>query len=160
MRSMYGPGQLLSASKKPRLLSLIEQSKNLSVDEIKRLNEKSWIIQGLLEIKELGTEKLTKAELIANKMQTKHAQSWETFSNAIYQYNGEPRWIKTGRSELLVETGWYWAYLYADKIYVSSNIVNLHPNLINEMKLQSQYIKMGSISSLKELERDRVFKLI
>ena len=117
---MYGPGRLLLASKKPKIQKLIQDIDSMSLDDIKKLNEKPDVIKGLIEIKELGKEKGTNAELIAKAMQKNHRSVIEQPSK-IYQYNGESFWVKTKSSELQIETSWHWLELSENEIYVSSN---------------------------------------
>lgn len=70
MRSTYGPERLLLASKKPRIIELIESIKSMSIDEIKLLPEKPDIIKGLINIK-TGADRANaaqRAEAIADAM--------------------------------------------------------------------------------------------
>ena len=157
---MYGPSQLLLVSKKQHIKDLVSKSESLSIEEIKNLNEKPWIIQGLIEIKEFGKNKGTGAELIANKMQKFQWKTNNIISGMIYSYHGEAKWFKTGKSELLFETGWNWIKLACDKIYTSSNIILLNEKTVDEITSSSHYIKFGDIDSLKDIERDRVSKLL
>jgi hypothetical protein len=157
---MYGPGQLLLASKKPKIIKLIKSIETLTIDEIKRLPEKPDVIRGLIEIKEFGNYgKGTLAELIADKMQTVHEpvnESWKP----IWQYQGDYYWLKAGKSELQISPMWYWQELDQQCIRISSNKIHISDTTLAYLKTNSVYVKTGSVSELINLEKDRVSKLI
>lgn len=159
MRSIYGPGRLLLASKKPQIKKLIKDIKNLTVDQIKQLKEKPDVIKGLIEIKELGTDKGTNAELIATAMQKNHNTTIE-IPCTIYQYNGEPFWVKTSSSELRIENTWHWMELAENKINISSNTIRLSTADFTRLKTSSNFIKIGLLKDLRLLEKDRISKLL
>lgn len=159
MRSIYGPGRLLLASKKPRIQQLIKDADNLSVDQIKQLKEKPDVIRGLIEIKELGKGKGTNAELIATLMQKSHISDVEPHG-AIYQFHGEPFWIKTKLSELQIATNWYWLEMSINEINISSNTIKISKYDLTKLKTSSSLVKTGTLEDLKQLEKDRVSKLL
>lgn len=70
MRSMYGPERMLLASKKPRIIDLIERSKNMTEEQIMALDEKPDVIRGLIGIKKKisNDHALARAEKIADEM--------------------------------------------------------------------------------------------
>lgn len=155
---MYGPGALLAASKKPRIRELIKSIENLTLDEIKKLPEKPDVIKGLLHIKELGTAKLTVAEQLAYKMQELHVNNIPESPSVIYKYIGEPRWIKTGKSELLLETNWHWKCMSKNEIYFSVNNICVSESVICELIISSSPITVGTIIDLKSLDKTRIEK--
>lgn len=160
MRSCYGPGRLLLASKKPKIQKLIKDLETMSIDQIKQLNEKPDIIKGLIEIKTFGSKKATISELIADKMQGNALPTSINKLSPIYQYTGNPRWLKTRSSEILLEPHWHWHLLSTNQLYVSSNFINLDDVIVDELKADSVYIKLGSIDDLMSLEKDRIYKLL
>ena len=159
MRSIYGPGRLLLASKKPKIQQLIKQIDLLSIEEIQQLPEKPDVIKGLIEIKELGTEKGTNAELIASLMQRSHKDNIETDSN-IYQYHGDTFWIKIRSTELKIETGWHWMEISSSEIIISSNKIQISDNNLEKLKGSSNLKKVGRLNDLLLLEKDRVSTLL
>jgi len=159
MRSLYGPDQLLLASKKPRIKALIEQAKSMSDEEIRSLSEKPDVIKGLLLIKKFGTHKGTIAEKIAELMQQNfNPPSLEIFK--IYQYTGETRWIKSGKTFLEMKEGWYWGKLQNNKIIVSSNQLSMSDSDRNFIEQHSTYIKSGTLYDMGDLEKSRLSKLL
>lgn len=71
MRStLHGPDVYLLKSKKPHIISLIENIQSMTEDEINSLNEKPDVIKGLLLIKQREAQKeaLIRAEAIADMM--------------------------------------------------------------------------------------------
>lgn len=156
---MYGPGRLLLVSKKPNIQKLIKDIETMSVDDIKKLNEKPNVIKGLIEIKELGTDKGTNAELIATAMQ-KHYKPDIEKPSCIYQYHGEPFWVKVNSSELQFETKWYWLELSQSEIIVSSNKIKVSNLTLSKLKESSTYISTGLLRDLQALEKYRVSKLL
>lgn len=160
MRSIYGPGRLLLSSKKPKIINLIKSIEHLSYDEIKKLPEKADVIRGLLEIKQLGTKKGLVSELIADKMQNNYVPTTTKNISNIYQYHGDSVWLKIKSSELLLEPQWYWQEIDTNKIYVSSNLIDVTNDILHSLKNNSTYIKCGNIDDLKLLERDRVSKIL
>jgi hypothetical protein len=160
MRSMYGPGQLLLASKKPKIINLVRSIKSMSIDEIKSLPEKPDVIRGLIEIKEFGDYgKGTVAELIADKMQTLHDPKSEQ-PKPIWQYQGDHYWVKTGKSELQISPTWYWQELDNLCIRISSNNISVNSATFIHLKTNSVYVKIGNYSELINLEKDRISNLI
>jgi hypothetical protein len=156
---MYGPGHLLLASKKTKIINLVRSIESMSIDEIKGLPEKPDIIRGLIEIKEFGNYgKGTVAELIADKMQTLHDPKLEQWK-PIWQYQGDYYWVKTGKSELQISPTWYWQELDNLCIRVSSNNIAVNNTTMSHLKTNSVYVKIGSSSELINLEKDRVSKL-
>lgn len=160
MRSIYGPGRLLLASKKPKIQNLIKQIDSMSLDDIRALPEKPDTIRGLLEIKELGKNKKTNAELIADKMQSLHVSQQTEKQFDIFQFKGASFWLKQKTTELFIETTWYWLQLTDKEIYISSNQIKVSPEKLECLKLNSQIIQQGTISNLRDLEKDRISKLL
>ena len=75
MRStLHGPGEFLLKSKKPRIQALIARCYEMSVEDIEKLDEKSDIKRGLLEIKKRKEqlESANRAEKLADMMISKH----------------------------------------------------------------------------------------
>jgi len=71
MRStLHGPDTYLLKSKKPYIISLVEQAKSMTEDQIKLLNERPDVIKGLLLIrqKEMQADALIRANTIADMM--------------------------------------------------------------------------------------------
>jgi len=160
MRSIYGPGRLLLASKKPKIQNLIKQIDSMSLNDIRALPEKPDTIRGLLEIKELGKNKGTNAELIADKMQSLHIPQQAEKQFDIFQFKGSSFWLKQKATELFIETAWYWLQLTDKEIYISSNRIKVSPEKLEWLKLNSQAIRQGTISVLRSLEKDRISKLL
>lgn len=160
MRSMYGPGTLLLASKKPRIKELIAKIQFMSLDEIKLLNEKPDIIRGLLHIKELGTEKLTVAEMIAYKMQENFKPSQQILNMKIYQYVGDILPIKVGKSEVYIENNWYWGKTESNKIYFSNINTIISDEILKQLLSSSIEIIYGTFDDLKKLNDERIKKLL
>ena len=157
---MYGPGQLLLASKKPKIINLIRSIETMTIEEIKKLPEKPDIIRGLIEIKEFGDQgKGTMAWIIANKMQQGRAFEREK-TLPIWQYNGDSCWLKTGKSEIQILPTWYWQEIDTNTVCISSNNVTVTGSILSRLKKDSEYIKTGTRFDLIDLEKSRVSKLI
>lgn len=156
---MYGPGRLLLASKKPKIQNLVKIIDTLTIEDIRNLPEKPDVIRGLIEIKELGREKGTNAELIASAMQKSHNPKKETPSK-IYQYYGNQFWVKIKSTEILIQPQWYWLELSQYEVYISSNKIKLSSIDYLQLKQHSNYISDGVINDVRLLEKDRVSKLL
>lgn len=75
MRStLHGPGEFLLKSKKPRIQALVAGCREMSIQDIEKLDEKPDIIRGLLEIRNRAEqmEAASRAELLADLMIAKH----------------------------------------------------------------------------------------
>ena len=75
MRStLYGPEEFVLKSKKPRIQALVADLANLSVEAIEKLDEKSDIRRGLLNIKKKQEDAIISnlAEKLADQMTRKH----------------------------------------------------------------------------------------
>lgn len=101
MRSFRGPGTMLAATakKKPRLQELIDKVTDMSFDEIEALQEKKWVIQGLMELKFKEMEKVTlsNAEIIADMMTVDPTTVVEPLGD-VYFMNGDTVWLGMGHS--------------------------------------------------------------
>jgi nitrate reductase NapAB chaperone NapD len=75
MRStLHGPEVYLLKSKKPRIVALIAAAKEMSIEDIEKLEEKPDIIAGLLKLKKIETDgdSMLLAERLADLMTAKH----------------------------------------------------------------------------------------
>lgn len=157
---MYGPDQLLLASKKPRIQDLIRKSKSMNEDEIRSLPEKPDVIRGLLLINLFGEnqKKATLAEKVADLMQCHH----------VDQPNGDERscqvfrivdvgdgWLKTGGTLLEIKEGWHWAMLSDGIIYLTNFSTRITTEDLQKLTNMSTHIGIKTLGEYKELERQR-----
>jgi hypothetical protein len=159
VRSMYGPDQLLLASKKPRIKELVAKIPYLTVEEIKNLPEKSDIIRGLLLIKDFGIDKATVHQQIADKMIEKHPINLTVEFEAcnIYQLSiTEPMWARVGATMLEVNPGDYFGVLNDGKCIIKNIVLPPQPNFL----LYCNFIQSGNVQDLKDIEYRRMQKLI
>lgn len=157
---MYGPDTILLASKKPRVIDLINRSRGMTEKEIKSLQEKPDVIRGLLLINQFGDQhaKSTMAEKIATAMQSTHVDqpSSETIPCSIYKaISHGDLWIKTGASMLEVMDGWHWGSLDSGMIAIGGAVVKIDDESLKNLKKTSVYICQGTLTELRELERSR-----
>jgi len=165
--SLYGPDQLLLASKKPRIIELVKNSRTMTVDEIKALPEKADTISGLLLIKEFGDGKASIAEKIADLMQQRNSNKKPSIVNgivSIYQYMGlDSVWLKSGRSGSEVELKPV-VYFINDseenQIYFQSVKTTIDLITLKQVLANSQFIKIANYQEFQLLERNRVASLI
>jgi hypothetical protein len=157
---MYGPDQLLLASKKPRIQELIRRSRSMSEDDIRALHEKPDVIRGLLLINLFGEEqkKATLAEKVADLMQRDHVdqpngdeQSCQVFK-IVSIGDG---WLKTGSTLLEIKEGWYWAQLASGVIYLTNSPITSNNDTTQTLMSMSQHIGVKTLGEFKELERQR-----
>lgn len=157
---MYGPDALLLASKKPRIIELLARAEQMTVDEIRRLDEKPDVIKGLLTIKQLGTTKGTLAEKIASKMQ-EHATPTSGITNEeciIFKIQNTT-WVKTGKSQVELMAGWLWGDLGNGRLHATGAFMQAHENDYEILKANSVEIEIGTIERLKLMEKERLSKL-
>lgn len=164
MRSMYGPDQLLLASKKPRIKELIELSVMMTPDEIKLLNEKPDVIRGLLLIKEFGYNKGTVFEKIADKMIEIHGihfpDDYSKTEGTIYIIKID-MWLKQGSSDIELKKGWHWIRTIDEKILISnSGMLESTSNLLIQLIDNSEFLLNGHVNDFYELDNQRRSKLI
>jgi len=166
---MYDPGQLLLASKKPRIQELIARSKSLNEEQIKALPEKPDVIRGLLLINQFGSDqkKALLSHKVADAMQEQtNIEKIPSIINEIfpiYQYcAAQPIWIVTGinLSEVLLNPNDYWALKPNNQIIFKSNHSNISLSLVKELISNSNIIKYGTTSQMLELEQTRTSKLL
>jgi hypothetical protein len=88
-----------SARKKPHLLKLLDDAKNMSIEEIKALSERKWIIKGLLAVKEMEQNAISQsiAEQLADMMIVNPTTIIEPKGD-VYFMNGDSIWLGYGRS--------------------------------------------------------------
>ena len=154
---MYGPDQLLLASKKPHIQELVKRCVDMSDAEIESLPEKSDVIKGLMIIKHLGPGKASVAEKIANKMQVNfREQATQLPVMNIYQYFGPDVYIKVGSSEVLLCTGNYLAFDDASRV-IFNNVKSVDP--VMSIVKSCTWVQQGTIDDLKQLERSRITKI-
>ena len=168
MRSaLYGPDQLLLASKKPRIIELVKHSRTMTPEQIQALPEKADIIRGLLIINEFGDNKASVAEMIADRMQERNYNKKPSIINSIisiYQYCGpDTIWVKSGRSgsEVELKPGIYFIndpeenQIYFQSVWTSIDLVYLKVILTN-----SKFIKIAKYEEYQLLERNRIAALV
>ena len=157
---MYGPDQLLLASKKPRIRDLIERSRAMTEEEIKALPEKPDVVRGLLLINLFGEDqtKATVAEKIANLMQKGHVgtPSGDQNSCQMFQIIGPDTWLTVGSSTVEVKNGWHWAQLGDGMIYLSTSPMKVDASGMDALVGMSRCIGHGTLGDHKNLERQRL----
>jgi len=85
MRStLHGPEAFLLKSKKPRIQALVARVHDMSLDDIEKLDEKSDIKRGLVNIKKKGEQAAAAimADHLANLMTAKHHPELARQTNA------------------------------------------------------------------------------
>lgn len=161
---MYGPAELLLASKKPRIKELVNRSKSMTEEEIKALPEKPDVIRGLLLINLFGEDqkKATVAEKVANLMQKNHVDQPKGNSRSchIFVVTSDDTWLKIGSMTLEIKNGWHWAQLGDGTVYISTSATRITQDALEALMGMSRYIMQGTLAEFKELERKRLSNLV
>jgi len=161
---MYGPDELLLASKKPRIKELIKRSRSMTEEEIRALPERPDVIQGLLLINLFGEDqkKATVAEKVANLMQKHHVDQpmGNTRPCQIFVITSDDSWLSIGSMTLEVKNGWHWAQLGDGTVYISTSATRITPDALKSLMSMSRYITQGTLADFKELERKRLSNLV
>jgi hypothetical protein len=156
---MYGPDTLLLASKKSRIIALVEMVDNMTIDEIKALSEKPDVIKGLLLIKEFGKDgpKLTVPEKIANRMQRpgNNSNGSVVIDCKIYRVVNDSVWIPVNATHLEVQKGWHWVWLESKQILISNNYLTATSTILDILLPVSEFISTGTTNDFKQLENTR-----
>lgn len=160
MRSMYGPDQLLLASKKPRIRDLVSRSRTMTEEEIRSLPEKPDVIRGLLLINLFGEDqrKATIAEKVADLMQKKHVDlpSGDEKSCHVYRIStAGDEWLRTDSTMLEIKEGWHWALMADGTIYLANLPTRVDQDELGRLMGISHYVGKMDLFAFKELERKR-----
>ena len=161
MRSaIYGPDVILLASKKPRIKELVKNCLGMTEEEIKNLPERPDVIRGLLLIKNLGSDKLTVGEKVANAMQQSHVgqiPGENTYCDIFQITTVEPFWLDTYTTAIEVCPGWYWSKFTSNNklLYVGGSPILPKESTVEKLLTVSAYIKCDLFSEFKRLEYER-----